>query len=209
MHAMPWRQPLAIVLAVVVGGLCFVRLHGSGRSHASSDARVPHDTRFEGLRTQPAASDSAQLTAKAVSVAALRDAILASSLLTATPPAEPDPLAEARAELDARLAGAAPDPSRAGKLDRSLRPLLRPSILGETVAELVCGSALCRLTLIGEDEAHVNRAVTALSESLPKTFAGLAVYPETEGHRAVYVATTEHDLQVGERTPKGPSKRIE
>jgi len=205
---MPWRQAVTVALVVAVVGLCFA-LHGSSRSHISIDAGVPHDDRIEVVRTQQVVSAPAQPASQPVSVSALRDAMLASSLLAATPSVEVEPLAAARAELDTRLASAAPNPARAAQLEQSLRPLLKPSLLGETVAELVCGASLCRVNLIGEDDPHVGRAVTALSENLPKTFAGLAVYPESAGHKAVYLATTASELQLGTETPKGAYNRVE
>jgi hypothetical protein len=106
------------------------------------------------------------------------------------------PLAAARATLDQRLVSAAPNPSETSRLEGMLRPVLDPTLLGEAVAELRCGATLCKVTLIAEDDSRVARAVSSLSERLPKAFSAVVVYPESAGRKSFYLATNPADLEL-------------
>jgi len=107
-----------------------------------------------------------------------------------------DPLAAAQATLDQRIGSSAPNSHDTPRLEGMIRPLLEPAVLGEATAELRCGATLCKVTLIAEDDSGATRAATQLSDRLPKTFSNVVVYPESAGHRALYLTTNPADLEL-------------
>lgn len=116
-------------------------------------------------------------------------------------PAAEGPLAQARATLNERLLGGSPDPEQVARLERTIRPLLVPAVLGEAVAELRCNATMCRINLIGEDDARVNGAANALAEHLPKSFSSAVIYPDGAGHRSVYLGSSADDLKLTAEPP--------
>lgn len=143
-----------------------------------------------------------------VSVAILRQALAAVGSAEPQPaPAADGPVAQARSTLDERLLGGSQDPGQVARLERTVRALLVPSVLGEAVAEVRCSAKMCRVNLIGEDDAHVNGAVNAFAEHLPKEFASAVAYPDGAGHRSVYLGTSADDLKLSAEPP--PTLKVE
>lgn len=144
---------------------------------------------------QPASPD--------VSAAILRQALSAIGSGEQPEPTAEGRLAQARTTLNERLVGGASNPEQVARLERSIRPLLVPSILGEAVAELRCSATMCRVDLIGEDDARVDSAANAFSERLPKSFSSAITYPDGAGRRSVYLGTSAEDLKLSsESSPK-------
>jgi len=75
------------------------------------------------------------------------------------------------------------------------------------VAEVRCSAKMCRVNLIGEDDAHVNGAANAFAEHLPKEFASAVAYPDGAGHRSVYLGTSADDLKLSAEPP--PTLKVE
>jgi hypothetical protein len=201
------RRLHAVVTVALALGVAYL-----GSRHYSDADRVqaPAETR---RRDQKAGTIAALLTpARAengdaspnVSVAMLQALSAIGSGEQQPPEAKADaPLARARTTLNERLARGPSNPDQVARLERSVRSLLVPSILGEAVAELRCGGTMCRINLIGEDDARVDRAANALYEHLPKEFSSAVTYPDGTGHRVVYLGTSEGDLKLSsEPAPK-------
>lgn len=198
------------LLGLGVAYLGLTRYVGADRVQAPAETgRLREKPRAEGgvlagsgtgvVARQPALPD--------VSTATLRQALsaMASGELAPPDPTPDGPLAQARATLNERLLSGSANPERVARLERSIRPLLVASILGEAVAELRCSATMCRVNLIGEDDARVDSAANAFAEHLPKTFSSAVTYPDGSGHRSVYLGTSADDLKLSSE----PSRPLE
>lgn len=213
------RRLHAIVTATLALGLTYLgfsRYVGADRLQAPSlGASSGTEQAAAPARGQPRAGAEAPphggtSDTSAISAAVLRQAL--SVVASASEHADPSelsagtPLAQARAILDERLAGSPPSSNEAAHLERAVRALLAPSLLGETVAELRCNATMCRVDLIGEDDARVDSAASAFAEHLPKLFSSAVTYPDGAGHRSVYLGTSAGDLKV--TSGPSPSYRV-
>jgi len=108
-----------------------------------------------------------------------------------------DPAARTADMLDERLFLGAKDPAKAAEMERALRSIVDPAVLGEaTLISLYCGSTLCRVTLKAGAEGIVNRSLAAMSSHLPKLFGASLAFRLGSGERALYVAQSSRDLAV-------------
>ena len=169
----------------------------TSRGEMKAGARAARLAQADGRGADAAA------TSPIVSAALLRQALgaIGSGEQQAPEPTAEGPLAQARATLNERLVGGSPNPEQVARLERSIRPLLVPAVLGEAVAELRCNATMCRINLIGEDDARVNGAANALAEHLPKSFSSAVIYPDGAGHRSVYLGSSADDLKLSAEPP--------
>jgi len=197
---------VTVALALGVADLCSRYYFGADRVQAPAEAR--RGDKQPGARARvsaPSAGGDADTRSAPpnVSAALLRQALSAigSGEQQPSEPTADGPLAQARTTLNERLLGGSPNPEQVARLEHTIRPLLVPSVLGEAVAELRCNATMCRVNLIGEDDARANSAANAFAEHLPKQFSSVVVYPDGAGHRSVYLGTSADDLKLTSEPP--------
>jgi hypothetical protein len=192
---------VTVALALGLAYLGFERYRSADRLPATNEAsqrsKEPAAEAWVPPGARDGKGDRAQSGSPDISVAVLRQALSAmgSGQERAEPMAEA-PVAQARRTLDERLLGGQSNPNQVARLERTIRPLLVPAVLGETVAEVRCSATMCRVNLIGEDDARVDSAANTFAEQLPKSFASAVTYPDGAGHRSVYLGTNADDLKL-------------
>jgi hypothetical protein len=200
---------VTLALALGVAYLGLARHFGGDRMQEPIEAARRDGERHAGpLLTRTGAREASATTPgdSVVSTAVLRRALdaIGSSEPAPAVAANDGALARARRTLDDRLQSGPADPGEAARIERAVRPLLTPAVLGEAVAELQCNATMCRVDLIAEDDARVDRASNALSERVPKVFSSAVAYPDGAGHKSLYLGTSADDLKLSPEPYQAP-----